>query len=84
VTFIIGGLALAGIPIFAGFWSKDEILHAVQGDAPRLPSTCMLAGTAMLTAIYTTRLVVLTFFGEPRDHHAYEHAHESPRPCPRR
>ncbi|MEX2031657.1 MAG: hypothetical protein WEA81_02210, partial [Dehalococcoidia bacterium] len=36
-----------------------------------------LAGTAMLTAIYTTRLVLLTFFGDPKDHHAYEHAHES-------
>jgi NADH-quinone oxidoreductase subunit L len=77
VTFIVGALALAGIPIFAGFWSKDEILHAVQHDAAA-PFYVILAGTALLTAIYTTRLVVLTFFGQPRDQHAYDHAHESP------
>ncbi len=76
-TFIIGSLALAGIPIFAGFWSKDEILHAVQYEATA-PVYIILAATAMLTAIYTTRLVLLTFFGKPRDQHAYDHAHESP------
>jgi NADH-quinone oxidoreductase subunit L len=38
----------------------------------------ILAGTAVLTAIYSTRLVLLTFFGAPKDAHAYEHAHESP------
>jgi len=75
-TFIIGSLALAGIPIFAGFWSKDEILHALVHDGPTW-AYVVLAGTALMTAIYTTRLVILTFFGEPRDHHAYDHAHES-------
>ncbi|MEX2373806.1 MAG: NADH-quinone oxidoreductase subunit L, partial [Dehalococcoidia bacterium] len=76
VTFIIGSLALAGIPIFAGFWSKDEILHALSSDGAAW-TYVLLAGTAMLTAIYTTRLVLLTFFGEPKDRHAYDHAHES-------
>jgi NADH-quinone oxidoreductase subunit L len=76
VTFIIGSLALAGIPIFAGFFSKDEILHYVQSDGGPIPYV-LLAGTALLTAIYSTRLVLLTFFGEPKDHHAYDHAHES-------
>ncbi len=76
-TFIIGSLALAGIPIFAGFFSKDEILHYVSSDASPWVYV-VLAGTALMTAIYTTRLVMLTFFGEPKDHHAYEHAHESP------
>jgi NADH-quinone oxidoreductase subunit L len=76
-TFIVGGLALAGVPIFAGFWSKDEILVAVNG-AAALPVYVILAATAGLTALYTTRLIVLTFFGEPKNHHAYEHAHESP------
>ncbi len=76
-TFIIGSMALAGVIPLAGFWSKDEILHAAMTDGP-LPVYLLLAGSAVLTAIYTTRLVLLTFFGEPKDHHAYEHAHESP------
>ncbi|MGE3962378.1 MAG: NADH-quinone oxidoreductase subunit L [Dehalococcoidia bacterium] len=75
VTFMIGSLALSGIPIFAGFFSKDEILHYVS-DYNSFAYVA-LAGTAMLTAIYTTRLVLLTFFGEPKDHHAFDHAHES-------
>ncbi|MBX7111949.1 MAG: NADH-quinone oxidoreductase subunit L [Dehalococcoidia bacterium] len=77
-TFIIGSLALAGIIPLAGFWSKDEILHTSLNEGS-LPVYVVLATTAVLTAIYTTRLVLLTFFGEPRDHHAYDHAHESPR-----
>ncbi|MBM4411489.1 MAG: NADH-quinone oxidoreductase subunit L [Chloroflexi bacterium] len=76
-VFSVGSLALAGIPIFAGFWSKDEILHATLKDAP-VAVYVTLAGTAMLTAVYTTRLVLLTFFGAPRDQHAFDHAHESP------
>jgi NADH-quinone oxidoreductase subunit L len=75
-TFIIGGLALAGVPIFAGFWSKDEIMHALLHDGP-IVSFVVLALTALLTAVYTGRLIFLTFFGEPRNHHAYDHAHES-------
>ncbi len=77
-TFLVGGLALAGIAPLAGFWSKDEILYESLAHG----STAVyvtLAATAALTALYTTRLVVLTFFGEPRDQAAYEHAHESPR-----
>ena len=77
VTFAIGSLALAGIIPLAGFWSKDEILVATvdgAGDAVYL----LLAATAVLTAIYSTRLVLLTFFGEPRDRPAHDHAHESP------
>ncbi len=75
-TFIIGSLALSGIPIFAGFFSKDEILHYVSQDASPFVYIA-LAGTALMTAIYTTRVVMLTFFGEPKDHHAFDHAHES-------
>ena len=77
VTFMIGSLALAGIIPLAGFWSKDEILHAALTHGP-IFVYATLAGTAILTAIYTTRLVLLTFFGTPRNHHAHEHAHESP------
>ncbi|MCK9487571.1 MAG: NADH-quinone oxidoreductase subunit L [Dehalococcoidia bacterium] len=75
-TFIVGSLALAGIPIFAGFFSKDEILHALISDGPAW-AYLVLAATAVLTAIYSTRLVLLTFFGKPKDQHAYDHAHES-------
>ena len=76
-VFCVGSLALAGIPIFAGFWSKDEILHETLTNAP-IAVYVILAATAILTAVYTTRLVLLTFFGPPRDHHAFDHAHESP------
>jgi len=76
-TFMIGSLALAGVPIFAGFFSKDEILHDLLEHGPLWAYT-VLSVTAMLTAIYSTRLVLLTFFGKPKDQHAFDHAHESP------
>ncbi len=77
-TFIIGTLALAGIPPLAGFFSKDEILlEAFHFErAPILFWMAVFA--AFLTAYYMTRSVILTFFGKPRDHHVYDHAHESP------
>ena len=77
VTFAIGSLALAGIIPLAGFWSKDEILVATI-DGAGSAVYALLAATAVLTAIYSTRLVLLTFFGEPRDRQAHDHAHESP------
>jgi NADH-quinone oxidoreductase subunit L len=82
-VFIIGALALAGIFPLAGFWSKDEILgHAfelgVHGNLVGLAVFGLLAIAAFFTAFYMTRQVFLTFFGEGRDHHAVEHAHESP------
>ncbi|MCL6580629.1 MAG: NADH-quinone oxidoreductase subunit L [Firmicutes bacterium] len=77
-TFLAGALALAGIPPLAGFWSKDEILVAAWGSGWTV-LFWMAVATAFLTAYYMTRLTVLVFFGRPRDHHAYEHAHESPR-----
>ncbi|MEO0138295.1 MAG: NADH-quinone oxidoreductase subunit L [candidate division WOR-3 bacterium] len=71
----IGGLALAGIPPFAGFFSKDEILLATQ----EFPFVFwLLVITAFLTAFYMFRMFFMVFFGKPRDHHLYEHAHESP------
>jgi NADH-quinone oxidoreductase subunit L len=75
-TFLIGSLALAGIPPLAGFWSKDEIL----ADAARHGHTVVLIVgviTAVLTAFYMARAVRLTFFGEYRGH---GEPHESPRP----
>ncbi|MEB2313537.1 MAG: NADH-quinone oxidoreductase subunit L [Sorangiineae bacterium] len=74
VTFMIGALALAGVPPFAGFFSKDLILEAMVHGERWLPLAALLAG-AFLTALYMTRVVWLTFFGEPSTEHA-EHAHE--------
>jgi NADH-quinone oxidoreductase subunit L len=69
-TFLIGALAIAGIPPFAGFFSKDEILfRAMVGTDHGHGSTILwLIGsiTALLTAIYMFRLVFLTFHGTPR------------------
>jgi NADH-quinone oxidoreductase subunit L len=79
VTFLVyavGMLALAGVPLFSGFWSKDEILHAAQGwPGSRLPFYLGLAG-AFLTAFYMMRQVSLVFFGAYR---GSGKAHESPR-----
>lgn len=64
-TFIVGWLAIAGVPPFSGFWSKDEILlFALAERGPVLYAIGL--GTAVLTAFYMTRQVVLVFFGEAR------------------
>jgi len=81
-TMAIATLAIAGIPGFAGFFSKDEILWQAwssEGGAYRL---LWLIGfvTALMTAFYMGRLVVLTFFSKPRMSHEVEHhIHESPK-----
>jgi NADH-quinone oxidoreductase subunit L len=77
-TFVIGALAIAGIFPFAGFFSKDEILHAAAG---RGQWVLYLIGliTAVLTAFYMFRAVFLTFWGKFRGTHEQEHhLHESP------
>nr|WP_280953757.1 NADH-quinone oxidoreductase subunit L [Symbiobacterium terraclitae] len=84
-TWMVGYAALAGIPGFSGFFSKDELLlaaftwhnSAVPEWAAKLPFIMALT-TAFLTAYYMTRATYLAFFGKPRDEHLYEHAHESP------
>ena len=77
ITFIVGSLALAAIPPFSGFFSKDAVLAAAYA-SPDPVFYWLGTLTAGLTAYYMTRAVLLTFFGRPRDAHAYEHAHESP------
>jgi NADH-quinone oxidoreductase subunit L len=75
VTFVIGGLSLAGFPLItAGFWSKDEILADALAHAPGV--FWVLAISAFLTAFYTMRQMVLVFGGKPRTE-AAAHAHES-------
>ncbi len=65
-TFLIGGLALSGFPLFsAGFWSKDEILADAFGHQ-HFAVFLVLAVSALITAFYTMRQITLTFLGEPR------------------
>ncbi|MDN5361714.1 MAG: NADH-quinone oxidoreductase subunit [Moorella sp. (in: firmicutes)] len=73
-TFVIGALALAGVPPLAGFWSKDEILAGAFGHGF---TGLYILGTlvAFLTAFYMFRLIFVAFFGDRR---AGLHAHESP------
>jgi NADH-quinone oxidoreductase subunit L len=65
-TFIIGALALAGVPILNGFWSKEFILEAGLEGSPFWAYALMLLG-AGLTAFYTFRMVWLVFYGKERD-----------------
>ena len=63
-TFIIGWLAIAGIPPFSGFWSKDEVLLAAWNE--NKIAWAMLLIAAIMTAFYMSRLVFMTFFGEKK------------------
>jgi NADH-quinone oxidoreductase subunit L len=92
-TFVIGAVAIAGIPPFAGFFSKDEILFRTYAGGHRLLWVVGLL-TAMLTATYMFRLVFMTFHGErssqaspvhhadhvdPADHKSHgTHLHDAP------
>jgi len=76
ITFLFGGLALAGFPLTAGFFSKDEILTLTQHDGRNLLYIIGLI-TAFMTAFYTFRQFFMVFWGEPRSE-AAEHASESP------
>lgn len=77
----IGSLALAGIPFFAGYYSKDLILEsawAAHSDVGQFAYWMGIAA-ALMTAFYSWRLIIMTFHGKPRaDHHTMEHVHESP------
>ena len=81
LTCLIGSLALAGIPPFAGFFSKDAIIEAVHHS--HIPGSgfaylAVLLGV-LLTAFYSFRLVFMAFHGPSRvDPHTREHLHESP------
>jgi NADH-quinone oxidoreductase subunit L len=81
VLMWIGSLALAGIPLFAGYYSKDTLLEAAYANHTGLGMYAYWLGiaAAALTAFYSWRLLFLTFHGKSRaDHHTLEHVHESP------
>jgi len=77
VAFAVGGLALMGIPIFSGFWSKDGIVSAAFSSGDALGYTLAAAGLvgALLTGLYTTRLYFAVWRGAQSDL-VKEHAHE--------
>lgn len=90
-TMVTGWLAISGIPIFAGFFSKDEILwktwSAPHFSVPGAYSKILWgigALTALITAVYMTRMMVMTFWGTERfrekhdEHHGDDHAHHGP------
>jgi NADH-quinone oxidoreductase subunit L len=78
LTFLMGGIAISGIPPFSGFFSKDEILTNVY-----LSGNYVWFGlgliTAFMTAFYIFRLIGLTFYGKPRYDENHVHPHESPK-----
>jgi len=81
LTMFIAALASAGVPGFSGFFSKDAIIEAVH--FANIPGAgfayfCVLT-TVFVTALYTFRLIFMTFHGQPRmDKHTKDHLHESP------
>jgi NADH-quinone oxidoreductase subunit L len=75
-TYLVGGFALAGVPPFSGFWSKDEILVAAADK--NMIVFALLAVTAVLTAFYTMRQMRLVFFGEPRSKEAWHTVENGP------
>ncbi len=82
VTMLVGTLAISGVPGFSGWYSKDAILAQAFGFMYAHPEHMLLfvlpLVTAGLTTFYMFRMWLLTFTGQPRDHHVYEHAKESP------
>src|SRR4029077_10667850 len=82
LTMLMGVLAIAGIPLFSGWYSKDAIVAAAMGFGLAQPQHMLLfllpLVTAGITTFYMFRMWFMTFTGKPRDEHVHEHAHESP------
>jgi len=78
-TFLVGWLAIAGIPPLSGFWAKGDVLDNAFRKSPALWALGVL--TAVLTAYYMTRLFVVTFRGEAR-WARQQGGHEPPHECP--
>jgi len=76
-VFAVGAAALAGVPLFSGFFSKDEILWRAFLRSPVLWLVGLV--TALLTAVYIFRALFVTFWGKTRaEKKLWEHAHEAP------
>jgi NADH-quinone oxidoreductase subunit L len=77
-TFVVGSLTLAGFPLTAGFFSKDDLLVSAWSSGPLGQALTFLGLlTALMTAFYSFRLVFVTFWGPSRvDHHHAAHIHE--------
>jgi len=77
-TFIVGWLAIAGVPPFSGFWSKDEILSGTFSKGGAYYGLWVIGlVTALITAFYMTRQVIMTFFGEEKWRDLPAEAHEA-------
>jgi NADH-quinone oxidoreductase subunit L len=76
MVFVTGALALAGIPILNGFWSKELVLEVGLEHGPRWAYQLMLLG-AGLTAFYTFRMVWMVFFGQPSPAEDFPGVHEA-------
>jgi NADH-quinone oxidoreductase subunit L len=91
-TMAVGWLAIAGVPLLSGFFSKDEILYRTFTSSVIDPTLGKIlwtvgAATALMTAIYMTRLMVLTFWGDERvdrgsHHHDSHHGDHTPKESP--
>lgn len=78
MTFLMGTIAISGIPFFSGFFSKDEILWMAFSEGSWI-LWLTLAIAAFCTAFYMFRLLFLTFHGKERFDHHHVHPHESPK-----
>src|SRR5437763_747511 len=83
LTMLVGCLAIAGTPLFSGWYSKDAVVASALGYSLVYQEHSLLFVLPLLTAGITTfymfRMWFLTFTGKPRDPHVYDNAHESPR-----
>lgn len=83
IAMLVATMAIAGVPGLSGFVSKDKLLVSALAFGYFMHPEHMLIpilgfATAGMTAFYMFRLIFMTFFGEPHDHHHYEEAHEVP------
>jgi NADH-quinone oxidoreductase subunit L len=84
LTMLVGVLAIAGTPLFSGWYSKDAILADAMGfvltpgQGQHMLLFLLPLVTAGITTFYMFRMWFMTFTGKPRDAHVYEHAHEAP------
>lgn len=83
IAMLVATMAISGVPGLSGFVSKDKLLVSALAFGYYMHPEHMLIpilgfATAGMTAFYMFRLIFMTFFGEPHDHHHYDHAHEVP------